>query len=74
MSQNIGRPVTTFHAMNTPIHPPRALPIVCGTSYLCVLINSIEQAGIRHAQDPMNTGKQAVASTPSNRHVAIQGA
>ena len=42
--------------------------------YLCVRMNSIEQAGIRQAQDPMNTGKQAPASTPSRRQVAIHGA
>ena len=74
MSQNIGSPVTSFHAMNTPIHPPIALPIVCDTSYLCDLMNSIEQAGIKHAQDPMNTGKHVAASTPRSRHVAIHGA
>ena len=60
--------------MNTPIHPPIALPIVWDTSYLCVLMNSMEHAGIRHAQEPMNTGKQAVPSTPSRRQVAIHGA
>lgn len=37
-------------------------------------MNSIEHAGIRQAHDPMNTGKQAPASTPSRRHVAIHGA